>query len=321
MQKEDIRLANSASGPVSRRVGSTGMAVYPIALDGSVFGWATDAKATADVLDLFYAAGGDLISTAAHYAGGRSEIMIGSWLARHDQRDRLVIATKVGRHPDALGLSARAVRRGVAASLERLQLERIDVLGLDGEDPSTPIEETLTTIAELQAEGRVGHLSASGFSPSGLRDAIKVARRLEVPGVMLLLAEYSLLERRLYEEELAPLALNADLGVLARMPLASGYLRGDFRSRHDKPASPMFQGAMRYVNRRGAAVLAVLDEIAAEVGQHVGRVALAWLLSKPGVVAPVVRVPTARALADLLPGAALMLTPAQLARLDRISEP
>jgi len=316
-----IGLANSASGPVSRRVGSTGMAVYPIALDASVFGWATDAKATADVLDLFYAAGGDLISTAAHYAGGRSEIMIGTWLARHDHRDRLVIATKVGRHPDAPGLSARSVRRGVAASLERLQLERIDVLGLDGEDPSTPIEETLTAVAELQAEGRVGHLSASGFTSAGLREAIKVARRLEVPGVMLLLAEYNLLERRLYEEELAPLAVNADLGVLVRMPLASGYLRGDFRSRHDKPASPMFQGALQYVNRRGAAVLAVLDEVAAEVGQHVGRVALAWLLSKPLVVAPIVRVPTARALADLLPGAALVLTPAQIARLDRVSEP
>lgn len=309
------------SGPVSRRVGSTGMAVYPIALDGSVFGWATDAKATADVLDLFYAAGGDLISTAAHYAGGRSEVMIGSWLARHDHRDRLVVATKVGRHPDALGLSAKSLRRGVRASLERLQLERIDVLGLDGEDPSTPIEETLTAAAELQAEGLIGHLSASGFSHGGLRDAVKTARRLEVPGVMLILAEYNLLERAHYEQELAPIAVAADLGVLARMPLASGFLRGDFRSRHDRPASAMFQGALQYVNRRGAAVLAVMDEIAAETEQHVGRVALAWLLAKPLVVAPVVRVPSARALADLLPGASLELTPAQVARLDRVTEP
>ncbi|MFD1721496.1 aldo/keto reductase [Amnibacterium endophyticum] len=297
------------------------MAVYPIALDASVFGWANDAKTTADVLDLFYAAGGDLISTAAHYAGGRSEVMIGSWLSRHEHRDRLVIATKVGRHPDALGLSARSLRRGVTDSLERLQLDRIDVLGLDGEDPSTPIEETLTAAAELQAQGRIGHLSASGFSAAGLREAVKVARRLEVPGVQLLLAEYNLLERRHYEEEVAPIALAADLGVLARIPLANGYLRGDFRSRHDRPASPMFQGALQYVNRRGSAVLGVLDEIGAEVGQHVGRVALAWLLTKPMVVAPVVRVPSARALADLLPGAALQLTPSQVERLDRVSEP
>ena len=313
-------MAGFASGPMSRRIGSTGMAVYPIALDGSIFGWATDTKATADVLDLFYAAGGDLISTAAHYAGGRSEIMIGSWLARHDQRDRLVIATKVGRHPDASGLSAKSVRRGVQQSLERLRLERIDVLGLDGEDLSTPIEETLTALTELQTAGRIGHISASGFSGDGLREAVKVARRLEIPGIVVILPEYNLLEREQYEQQLAPIATAADLGVLARMPLASGYLRGDFRSRHDKPASPMFQGAMKYVNRRGAAVLAVLDEIGQEVGQHVGRVALSWLLSKPLISAPVVRVPTARALADLLPGASLVLTPAQVARLDRVTD-
>lgn len=314
-------MASPLSGPISRRVGQTGMAVYPIALDGSVFGWATDAKETADVLDLFYAAGGDLISTAAHYAGGRSEIMIGSWLARHPNRERLVVATKVGRHPDARGLTTKSIRRGVDASLERLQLERIDLLGLDGEDPSTPIEESLTAVTELVAAGKVGHITASGFGPEALREAVKVARRLEIPGVVVILPEYNLLERKEYERDLAPIALAADLGVLARTPLASGYLRGDFRSRHDKPASPIFQGALKYVNRRGAAVLSVLDDVARESGQHVGRVALAWLLTRPNVVAPVVRVPSARALADLLPGAALELSADQIARLDRVTDP
>ena len=313
-------MANAASGPVSRRVGSTGMAVYPIALDASPFGWATDTKATSDQLDLFYAAGGDLISTAAHYAGGRSEIMIGSWLAKHRDRDRLVIATKVGKHPDALGLSARSIRRGVDASLERLRLDRIDVLGLDGEDPGVPMEETLTAAAELVAAGKVGHLSAAGFGPEALRDAVRTARRLEIAGVVVVLPEYNLLERRAYEQEIAPIAVAGDLGVLARTPLANGYLRGDFRSRHDKPAAPMFQGALKYVNRRGAAVLSVLDAIAGEVDQHVGRVALAWLLSKPMVAAPVVRVPNARALADLLPGASLELDAAQIARLDAVTD-
>jgi aryl-alcohol dehydrogenase-like predicted oxidoreductase len=296
------------------------MAVYPIALAGSVFGWATDAKETADVLDLFYAAGGDLISTAAHYAGGRSEIMIGSWLARHPRRDRLVIATKVGRHPDALGLSPKSLRRGVDASLERLQLDRIDLLGLDGDDPETPIEATLTAAAELVASGKIGHITAANFSPAALREAIKTARRLEIPGIEVILPEYNLLEREQYERELAPIALAADLGVLARTPMANGYLRGDFRSKHDKPASPIFQGALKHVNRRGAAVLAVLDSIAFEVGQHVGRVALAWLLTRPNIVAPVVRVPSARALADLLPGAALELTPEQIERIDRATD-
>lgn len=292
------------------------MAVYPIALDGSVFGWASDAKATSSALDLFYAAGGDLISTADHYAGGRSEIMIGSWLARHASRERLVVATKVGKHPDAHGLSRAAIRRAVDASLERLGTAWIDLLGLDDEDPNVPIEETLTTVHELVLAGKVGHIAASGFSGEGLREAIRVAQRLEIPGITTLFPEYNLLEREPYEREVAPIALSQDLGVLARRPLASGYLRGDFRSRHDKPASPIFAGALKYVNRRGAAVLAVLDEISAEAGHHVGRIAIAWLLSKPNVAAPLVRVPTARQLADLMPAANIVLTPDQLARLD-----
>ncbi|HEV7624643.1 MAG TPA: aldo/keto reductase [Amnibacterium sp.] len=296
------------------------MAVYPIALDGSVFGWASDAKATSSTLDLFYAAGGDLISTADHYAGGRSEIMIGSWLARHASRERLVVATKVGKHPDAHGLSRASIHRAVDASLERLGTEWVDLLGLDHEDPDVPIEETLTAAHELVLAGKVGHVSASGFSADGLREAIRVARRLEIPGITTLLPEYNLLEREPYEREIAPIALSQDLGVLPRMPLASGFLRGDFRSRHDKPASPIFAGALKYVNRRGGAVLAVLDEISEEVGQHVGRIALAWLLSKPNVAAPVVRVPTARQLADLMPAANIALTPDQLARLDDITD-
>ncbi|MGN6741851.1 MAG: aldo/keto reductase [Amnibacterium sp.] len=313
-------MTSLAPGPVSRRIGGTGMAVYPIALDGSVFGWAADAKATSQTLDLFYAAGGDLISTADHYAGGRSEIMIGSWLARHASRVRLVVATKIGKHPDAHGLSRGAMRRAVDASLERLGTGWVDLLGLDHEDPSTPIEETLTTAQELIAEGKVGHVSASGFSADGLREAIRVAQRLEIPGITTLLPEYNLLDREPFETEVAPIALSQDLGVLPRTPLANGYLRGDFRSRHDKPASPIFAGALKHVNRRGAAVLAVLDAISEEIGQHVGRIALAWLLSKPQIAAPVVRVPTARQLADLMPAANIILTPEQIARLDEVTE-
>jgi aryl-alcohol dehydrogenase-like predicted oxidoreductase len=150
--------------------------------------------------------------------------------------------------------------------------------------------------------------------------AVAVARRLEIPGVSTVIQEYNLLEREPYETDIAPIAFAQDLGVLARMPLASGYLRGDFRSKHDRPASPLFTGALRYVNRRGQAVLAVLDQIAYEVGHHVGRVALAWLLSKPMVTAPLVRVPNARGLADLMPASGLMLTSEQVARLDAVSE-
>jgi aryl-alcohol dehydrogenase-like predicted oxidoreductase len=310
-----------APGPVSRRIGCTGMAVYPLALDGSVFGWAADAKATAEQLDLFYAAGGDLISTADHYAGGRSEVMIGSWLARHESRDKLVIATKVGKHPDNPGLAPQSIMRAVDASLARLGTDYIDLLSFDGEDPDVPIEASLTAVQELVQAGKVSHLGASAFGVQGLRNAVFAARQLEIPGITTLLTEYNLLEREVYEHDVAPIARAQDLGVLAKTPLANGYLRGDFRSKRDRPASPLFVGALAHVNRRGAAVLAVLDEIAFEVGHHVGQVALAWLLAKPLISAPLVRVPNARALADLLPAVSLVLTPDQLARLDAVTEP
>jgi aryl-alcohol dehydrogenase-like predicted oxidoreductase len=304
--------------PVSRRIGNTGMAVYPLALDGSVFGWAADTAATAEAIDLFVGVGGNLISTADHYAGGRSEVMIGSWLRCSQQRDHLVIATKVGKHPDALGLHAETIRRAVDASLERLSTEYIDLLSFDGDDPSVPLEESLTAVAELIAAGKVHHLSAAGWTGERLREAVRVAHRLELTGITTVLTEYNLLEREPYESDIAPVAFAQDLGVLARMPLAYGYLLGEFRTKADRPASPMFAPALRYVGRRGNRVLQALDDLAWETGASIGQLALAWVLSKPLISAPVVRVKDAQILLDLLPAVDLDLTPEQLDRLDRL---
>jgi aryl-alcohol dehydrogenase-like predicted oxidoreductase len=313
-------LTQVAWTPVSRRIGNTGMAVYPLALDGSVFGWAADTAATAEAIDLFVGVGGNLISTADHYAGGRSEVMIGSWLRRSQQRDHLVIATKVGKHPDAMGLAAGAIRRAVEASLERLNTEYIDLLSFDGEDPTVPLEESLSAVAELIAVGKVHHLSASGWSGERLREANRVAHRLEFDGITTVLSEYNLLEREPYESDIAPVAFAQDLGVLARMPLAYGYLLGEFRTRADRPSSPIFAPALKYIGRRGNRVLAALDDIAWETGASVGQLALAWLLAKPLVSAPVVRVKDAQTLLELLPAVDVDLTCEQMERLDRAGE-
>ncbi len=312
-------MQHPAWSPVSRRVGQTGMAVYPLALDGSVFGWASDVSESREMLDRFTEFGGNVISTADHYAGGRSETMIGSWLRSTRQRSRLVIATKVGRHPEALGLSAASIRHAVDGSLDRLGTDYIDLLSFDGDDPDVPLEESLTTAAELTATGKVSHLSVAGFSGERLREAISIAQRLELPGISTVIVEYNLIEREPYESEIAPVAFSQDLGVLARLPLANGYLRGDFRTRHDRPSSPLFAGALRYVGRRGAHVLAALDEISAETGDQVGQIALAWVLAQPHISAPIVRVPDARALLDLVPAMDIVLEPEHLERLDRVS--
>ncbi|MFD1712994.1 aldo/keto reductase [Amnibacterium flavum] len=309
-----------AEAPLHRMLGSTGLTVLPYGIDGSVFGWAAGYDATVEVLDTFAAVGGTLISTADHYAGGRSEIMIGGWLAGQRRQD-FVIATKVGRHPDAPGLSAYSIREAVSASLERLRTDYIDVLSFDGDHPETPLEESMTAVSELITEGRVGHLSLASYTGRRAVEAMQTASRLGLPSPQVLVAEYNLMERSRFEGEIAPVAQGYELGVIARLPLASGYLRGDFRTRHDLPSSPMFAGAMRYVGRHGNRVLAALESVSQDVGENIGRVAIAWVLSKPQVTAVAIRAKDGPQLRDLIEGASLpMLNRQQIALLDRVSD-
>ncbi len=308
-----------APPPVRREIGRTGVGVFPYGIDGSVFGWTAGFDAAIEVLDEFHAAGGTLISTADLYAGGRSEVMIGAWLARHPQREQVVVATKIGRHPDAPGLRASSIRAAVAASLERLRTDYVDLLSFDGDHPETPLEESLTAVAELIAAGHVRHLSVSDYTGSRLTEALRIAASLGIPAPQAVFAEYNLMERRRYETELAPVVESEHLGVVARLPLASGYLRGDFRSRDDLPSSPMFAAALRYVGRRGNKVLETLETISHEVGENIGRIAIAWILSRPGVAAAAVRAKDGPQLLDLLPAVQLTLTRHQLALLDKVT--
>ncbi|BDI22192.1 aldo/keto reductase [Herbiconiux sp. L3-i23] len=308
-----------AEAPLRRSIGPTGLSVYPYGIDGSVFGWSAGYDATIEVLSEFAAAGGTLISTADHYAGGRSEIMIGAWLERQHRAD-FVVATKVGRHPDAPGLSARSIKDGVDASLERLRTDYIDILSFDGEHPETPLEESLTAVAELIARGSVGHLALAAYSGKRAVEAMQTATRLGIPAPEVLVAEYSLMERSVYEGEVAPVAEGYELGVIARLPLASGYLRGDFRTREDLPSSPMFAAALRYVGRRGNRALAALEEVSHEVGENIGRVAIAWVLSKAQISAVAIRAKDGAQLLDLIEGARLpLLNRQQIAHLDRVT--
>jgi aryl-alcohol dehydrogenase-like predicted oxidoreductase len=313
-------VTNLAESPIRRPIGATGLSVLPYGIDGSVFGWAAGFDQTVEVLDEFAAAGGTLISTADHYAGGRSEIMIGAWLARQ-QRSDFVVATKIGRHPDAPGLSPSSIRIAVEASLERLRTDYIDVLSFDGEHPETPIEESLGAIADLILQGRVGHLALAGYGGRRSVDVMQVASRIGLPLPEVLVSEYNLMERSAYEGEVAPVAEGYELGVIARLPLASGYLRGDFRTRDDQPVSPMFQGALQYVGRRGNRVLSVLEDISLEVGENIGRVSIAWVLSKPQIAAVAIRAKDGPQLLDLIQGARLpLLEPRHIEALDRVTD-
>ncbi|MEJ1231208.1 MAG: aldo/keto reductase [Galbitalea sp.] len=254
-----------ALGP--RELSDTGIAVSPIGLDGAIFGWASGIEETGWILDSYAAGGGNLVSTADHYAGGRSEIMIGSWLRTVKDRRTVVIETRIGRHPDAAGLGSHSILRAVENSLTRLGTDYVDFLSFEGEDPNTPLEESLETAQRLIAEGKVRFLSASRFGAGAIRRAGERAAESGSPRFRALIVEYNLMDRQPYERELEPIATEMGRGAVARIPLASGYLTGQFRTRDDVPQSVMFDKAIRHIGRRGERVLDALDTVARDLGQ------------------------------------------------------
>lgn len=303
-----------------RRFPGTDISVHPFAIDGSVFGWASGIDESARLLDCLADHGCNLVSTADHYAGGRSEIMIGAWLATLADRNSAIIATKIGRHPDAAGHSTRTVVSAVEACLRRLGTDYIDFLSLDGQDSQTPIEDTLEAIDMLRRAGKVRYLSVSRFPATAIRDINELAVAAVYPPIRAILSEYNLMHRGAHEAETTSVAAEMEIGIIARMPLASGYLSGSFRSKDDQPSSPVFADALTYVGRAGSRVLASLQVIADERHESLGRVATAWLLSKPGVVAAAFRVRSAEQFAELTDGGELHLTRHEVASLDKASE-
>jgi aryl-alcohol dehydrogenase-like predicted oxidoreductase len=312
-----------AAAPVSvltpRDVGTTGLRTFPIAFDGSVLGWVTGVTRATGVLDRFSAAGGTFISTADHYAAGRSEYMIGRWLARVD-RSSVIVATKVGRHPDRPGLGAHQIENSVDASLERLGTDYVDFLSYDGDLLPADPEDAFDAVDRLVRAGKVRFLSAAHFEARRVRELNERVAPAGYPTFRAVLAEYNLMTRRAMEQEMLPLAAEQNLAVFARLPLASGFLTGSIRSPDDVPRTALFDGALQHLGRRGDRVLSALDEVALEHGTSPSAVALAWVLSKPGITAAVVRAHDLDALDAGLLGSAIALTRQQSAALDLASE-
>ncbi len=307
-------------GGASRPLGRTGLVSYPLALDGSIFGWASGPEETSAVLDAFHAAGGRLVATADHYAGGRSEVMLGAWMRERGRRDDMLVATKVGRHPDAAGLSPSAIARGVEASLRRLGTDRIDFLAFDGDHPETPFEESLAAVERLRSEGKVRFLSVAGYDAPRILELADTAKRLGLPAPCGLLTEYNLVHRSGFEGGLAPVAERVGLAVFARLPLASGYLAGVLRSRDQVPTSVMFAAAREHIGARGERILAAVERVAREVDAPLAAVSLAWLLAARGGVLPVVRAAAVEQIGEQIRAVGLRLSREQLAALDRASE-
>jgi aryl-alcohol dehydrogenase-like predicted oxidoreductase len=315
---EQTRAIVGATPAARRQIGSSDLQVFPVALSGNVFGWTADAGESERVLDSYVAYGGNFVDTADSYAGGRSEIIIGNWMRSRGSRDDIVLATKIGKSADHPGLAARAVTAAVEASLHRLRTDRIDLLYLHIDDPNVPFEETLLAVDELVRAGKVRYFGGSHHTGSRLMEARIASAQLGVARMVALQNQYNLMVRREYEEGLARVAADLSLGVMPRFALASGFLTGKYRSKADLDGTRRAEVG-HYVNRAGLRVLQALDAVAAEHDAPPATIALAWLLSKPNVVAPVVSASAVDQVFDLVAAVEVRLTRSQLTSLDRAS--
>jgi aryl-alcohol dehydrogenase-like predicted oxidoreductase len=304
---------------VRRRVGSSDLQVFPLAMSGNVFGWTADDAATNSILDAYARRGGNFIDTADSYAAGRSEIMIGNWMRARRNRSRLVIATKVGKSAENPGLKARVLTRAVEASLDRLGIDTIDLLYLHIDDVEVAFEETLLAVDELIRAGKVRYFGGSDHTGNRLIEARIASAQLGVAPMVALQNHYNLVNRAEYEGDLAHVAAQQGLGVMPRFALASGFLTGKYRVKADIAARDRGGEVARYLNRGGLRILNALDTVAAAHNASVASVALAWLLTKPNVVAPVASVSHPEQVEDLTAAASLRLGRHQIADLDRAS--
>jgi aryl-alcohol dehydrogenase-like predicted oxidoreductase len=299
-------------------LGRTDLDVFPICLGGNVFGWTADEPQSRAVLDAYVGAGGNFIDTANSYLveHGRSETIIGRWMADRGNRDQIVVATKVGGGRGSVrNLRTETIEREAHASLERLQADRIDLYYAHFDDQETPLEESLRAFDALVRAGRVRHIGASNYSPERLTAALELQREHGLAEFTVLQPHYSLVERG-FEHALLPVADAWDLAVLPYFALAKGFLTGKYRPGGETVDSERAEAARAYLRKGGAAALDALDEVAAAHDTTVAAVALAWLLAHPRVVAPIASARTPEQLEQILPAATLALTPAEVDRLS-----
>jgi aryl-alcohol dehydrogenase-like predicted oxidoreductase len=295
-------------------LGRTQLSVFPLCLGGNVFGWTADEAQSHAVLDAYVAAGGNFIDTANSYLTehGRSETIIGRWLAERADRDEIVLATKVGGGQGAVrNLKADTIEREAHASLHRLQTDRIDLYYAHFDDEQTPLEESLRAFDELVKSGAVRHIGASNYSPQRLAAALQLQRELGFTEFTVLQPHYNLVERD-FERTLLPVAESWDLAVLPYFALAKGFLTGKYRPGGEAVQSPRAEAARSYLDNGGKGVLEALDEIAATHHTTVAAVALAWLGAQPRVIAPIASARTTEQLEQILPTATLQLTAAEV---------
>ncbi len=301
-----------------RRIGNSPLSGFPVALGGAVFGWTLPSGRSTDLLDRFIELGGTFIDTADSYSSGMSEQIIGKWMRERDIRDRVVVSTKIGRHPDFLGLAPQTIREAVDASLHRLQTDHIDLLYFHSDDESVPIEESLAAAGDLIQAGKVRYLGASNYTATRLLEA-RVASAGGLPRFDAVAVEYSLMRRDIVEGHLAMIAQAQTVSIMPYFTLANGFLGRHRNIRTFSPNDIRARRAASHSGRHGTHVLRVLDNIAMAHGVEISAIALAWVLAQPGVGVAALGAESMRELESLMHAPLIVLTPSQLVELQSAS--
>jgi aryl-alcohol dehydrogenase-like predicted oxidoreductase len=311
-----------------RRLGRTDLQISPLVFGGNVFGWTADKARSFTLLDRLAEAGLNTIDTAdiySHWApgnhGGESETIIGEWLARSGKRASTIVITKVGGPAGRKkGLTANSIAKDCDASLKRLGVETIDLYLSHFPDVDTPYEETLGAFDRLKKAGKIRWFGASNLDASQLRASLDAAKGAGLPRYEVLQPEYNLYDRSSFDGPLRDLCIAEEIGVITYFSLAKGFLSGKYRSEADLGQSPRGGGVKSYLNPRGLRILAALDNIAAKREAAPAEVALAWLMRRKGVTAPIASATTLPQLESLIKAATLSLTEMDVDMLDTVSE-
>jgi aryl-alcohol dehydrogenase-like predicted oxidoreductase len=311
-----------------RRLGRTDLDIAPLVLGGNVFGWTADEKTSFDILDRFADAGLNAIDTADVYSrwapgnqGGESEAIIGRWMKARGNRDKVVVITKVGSDmgQGRTDLSAGHIAKAVEDSLKRLQVETIDLYLSHWPDDAVPYDETLAAHQRLIQQGKIRWCGASNLDAGQLQAALKVASQKKLPRYEVLQPEYNLYDRSGFDGPLRDLCMREEIGVITYFALARGFLSGKYRSEADLGKSPRGESIGKYLDARGMRILAALDAVSQRHGARQAEVALAWVIAKPGVTAPIASATTIEQTDSLISAVRLQLTAADIQELDEAS--
>jgi aryl-alcohol dehydrogenase-like predicted oxidoreductase len=312
-----------------RELGRSGLRVSTLVLGGNVFGWTSDEATSFRVLDAFLDAGGNCIDTADVYSrwvpghqGGVSELVLGKWFRKSGKRDKVVLATKVGKDMSdgKKGLKPEYIRQAVEDSLKRLQTDHIDLYQSHEDDPETPLSETLGAFGELIRAGKVRAIGASNYTGGRLAESLRVSGEQNLPRYESLQPQYNLVERVEYETTHEPIVLKEQLGCISYFSLAAGFLTGKYRTSDDVKGKARGGLVGKYMNPRGHRVLQALDEVAAAYKSKAAKVSLAWLIARPSVTAPIASATSLEQLKDLVDATNLKLDSASIEKLDQASE-